>query len=107
MAITRPIAQDKIPTTEDERTSHATISTPVGGDYSITVSREIVRRDAKGTVVGGPYPAQPVYRKASSILNESVTVELDGKRVDVPAALIMAALPEFFDRWATEDSNDA
>lgn len=90
-----------IPVTEvEERTYRALIETPHGGSYNIHVEREIVVRDPDGSVLDAQAVRTPTHRLASAIAGESVTLA-DG--TVVPAALIFAALPLFFDRWAEED----
>lgn len=99
MAISRPLAE--VPVTAEERTWRATIETPRTGfaDYAITVHRELVQKDAEGKVVA-VLPAPTVSRRAADILGESVSA--GGQ--SMPAALVLAALPAFFDAWAQEDA---
>lgn len=89
----------------EERTWRANIETPVTGNYGIQVYREIVDKDADGKVVNVTKKAGVVDRLASAIAEESVT--LPGGGGTVTAAQILAALPLFFDRWATEDAEAA
>lgn len=89
----------------EERTWRANIETPVTGNYGIQVYREIVDKDADGKVVNVTKKAGVVDRAASAIAGESVT--LPGGGGTVTAAQILAALPMFFDRWATEDAEAA
>lgn len=101
MAIRTPI--NMTATNEDQRTWRATIDTPATGAYSITVNRETVKRDAQENIVGEPQRGDTVFRVATDIQSETVTVTVNGQDVVVSAALIMLALPKFFDRWAQED----
>ena len=102
MALSKAMER-KAPTTVEERTWRANIETPRGGDYSIQVYRQISYLDEDGEVVGKTeLNTTPVSRMAKDIVKESVTLP-DG--TEVPAALILAALPLFFDRWAEEDAS--
>lgn len=98
MAITRPLTAT--PVTEEDRTWRANIETPRDGKYSIQVYRERLQKDASGNVVSAAQDLAPITRNASAIADESVTV---GEQI-VPAALVLAALPLFFDRWAEENA---
>lgn len=98
MAVERPITN--APVVEEERTWRANIETPRGGNYSIQIFREVVQKDSEGNVVAVRQLTAPVHRMAAAIQTESVMV---GGNV-VPATLILAALPLFFDRWAEEDA---
>lgn len=102
MAIERPITN--APVSAEERTWRATIETPRTGfnNYSITVHREVLQKDAQGSVVS-VLPGPTVTRRAADIAQESV--QLSGR--SVPAMLILGGLPEFFDRWAQEDAQSA
>jgi hypothetical protein len=106
MATSRPVsktiavARTIAVATEDERTHRASIETPLGGPYYITVHRQKVLRDGEGNAVQREEVAKPVHRLAAQIARESVT--LAGGSV-VTAAAIIEALPLFFDRWAEED----
>lgn len=99
MAITRTIAN--APTVEEERTWRATIETPRGGPYSIHIHRERVQKDAAGNAVAVAPVATPVHRFANAIAGESVTL---ANGTTISAAAILEALPLFFDRWASEDT---
>lgn len=100
------MAYDKtpvIPASAQNRTWRANIETPVAGGNSIQVFREDVSRDADGVVTDLVQSMLPVSRTAAAIASESVTVSIGGEDVEVTAAMIMAALPKFFDRWTQED----
>jgi hypothetical protein len=102
MATETPINAAKPPVTLEERTWRANIETPRGGAYSIQVYRQQTKLDEDGAVVGeSKMLATPIQRLASAIQSESVTL---GDNTVVTAAHILAALPLFFDRWATEDA---
>lgn len=90
----------------DERTWRASIETPLTGGYGIEVHRELVKRNAQNEVVGEAQRLPSIYRAASAIQAETVTVDVNGTPVVVSAALVMAALPLFFDRWAQEDEEE-
>jgi hypothetical protein len=103
MATETPINAAKAPVKLEERTWRANIETPRGGAYSIQVYRQQTKLDEDGTVVGeSKMLTTPVQRLATAIQNEQVTIP--GGTV-VTAAQVLAALPLFFDRWATEDAN--
>jgi hypothetical protein len=87
----------------EERTTEVTIETRRGRAYLLQVSRELVQYDAGGNVVSAD-PTPAIARTADDIAAESVEVSIGGKTVMVSAALIMEALPAFFDRWAGEDA---
>jgi hypothetical protein len=102
MAINLPLTEIA---SREERTWRANIETPVTGNYGIQVYREIVDKDADGKVINVTKKAGVVDRLASAIAEESVT--LPGGGGTVTAQQILAALPLFFDRWATEDAEAA
>lgn len=106
MAVTREVTSNIV--SEEDRTWRATLETPVSGDYSITVHRHTVSRDAQGNAVGEPVRAADVTRAAEAILSETVTITLpNGNQATVSALAVMLALPEFFDKWAKEDATTA
>lgn len=101
MAITKPI-ETKPAASVEERTWRANIETPRGGEYSIQVYRQFTHLDEDGEVVGEPkLSTKTINRMAKDIAKESVTL---GDGTVVPATLLFAALPLFFDRWAEEDA---
>lgn len=88
---------------EDERTQRTIIHTPFGLPPWVEVCRQTVPIDDAGETLEPRDVSPHVVRKASDIVDETVDVEVDGKTVMVSAALVMLALPLFFDRWAEED----
>lgn len=99
MARTRTISKPAV--SEEDRTWRANIETPRDGNYSIQVYREIVRRASDGTVTSTVQSVTPVNRLAADIAAETVTLP---NGTVVPASIVLAALPLFFDRWAEEDA---
>lgn len=99
MAITRPI--DNPAVSQEERTWRANIETPRDGNYSIQVYRETILRSSDETVTSVVQNYTPINRSASAIAAETVTLP---NGTVVPAALVLGALPLFFDRWADEDA---
>lgn len=84
----------------EERTYQAVIKSAKNADGVIQVYRE-----ERTTLTDGSLISQRerpmVQRQASAILAETVVLP-DGSIIS--AASIVAALPLFFDRWATEDA---
>ena len=88
----------------EKRTWRANIETPKGQPYSIQIFRQETKLDEDNAVVGeSKFLTSPVRRMATDIASESVTL---GDGTVVQAAHILAALPLFFDRWATEDAEE-
>lgn len=98
MALTR--GSKTLQVNSEERTYQAVIKSPKDADGTIMVYRE-----ARTTLVDGTLLSRQdvpmVQRQASAILAETVVLP-DGSIIS--AASIVAALPLFFDRWATEDA---
>lgn len=99
MARTRTISKPAV--SEEDRTWRANIETPRDGNYSIQVYREVISRAEDGTVVSAVQNFSPVNRLAADVAAETVTL---ANGTVVPVALVLAALPLFFDRWAEEDA---
>jgi hypothetical protein len=104
MAISVPLTG--LPVAAEERTWRANLETPVSGDYSIQVYREVAQKDDAGAIVGEPAKNYtPIRRQAADVADETVTVTLPGGATQVvSAAMVMLALPMFFDKWAEADA---
>lgn len=102
MAIKKPLAA-KPPVETEERTWRANIETPRSGGYSIQVYRQYSALNEDGELVGEPATSVvPINRMAKDIASEVVTLP---NGTVVPAALVLSALPLFFDKWALEDAD--
>jgi hypothetical protein len=104
MGVIREITNPRVPSVIEERSFRATINTPRDGAYNIEVQRECLTRDAEGEIISVEV-LDGVVRMAAAIIGEAVEVRLGDHTHFVPARLIMAALPVFFDRWAQEDAD--
>lgn len=101
MAVTSAPDESRVIASTVSRTYLATIETPNGGTYSIKVYREALDKNADGDVVKTRRPNAPIYRLASAVAGESVTLADD---TVITAAQIYEALPLFFDRWEEEEA---
>jgi hypothetical protein len=100
MAITRDV--ERPTTAEEERTVRITIRTPRAGNYSVSINREIVARDAEGEAIGNPRPIPiPINRSFAAVMKESVTLD-DGTAITIPQ--IAETIAKLADRWAVEDA---
>lgn len=84
----------------EERTFQVVLKSPKGEDGTIVVYREARTTLADGTLVA-KVDRPAIHRQASAILSQTVVLP-DGSTIS--AASLVAALPLFFDRWATEDA---
>lgn len=60
--------------TPTERTWRATVETPYGQPYSLTIHREVQRFDASNNQVGDPVTLPPIVLDYASIAAETVTI---------------------------------
>lgn len=88
-----------IQATQERRSLEASLYMPRGGDYRLTLYREVVLKDADGNVLAASRDDKPIIRMASQIAEKSVTV--NGQQVT--GAFAMAALAAFFDQADEED----
>lgn len=100
MAITSSPDPSVVIASAVSRTYRSTIETPNGAPYFITVFRETLDKNASGGVLSTRRPDAPIYRLASDVAGESVTL---ADNTVITAPQIYEALPLFFDRWAEEE----
>lgn len=101
MAITNAPDEARVLAETVSRTYRATIETPNGSPYFVTVWRESLDKNADGDVLRVRRPTAPIYRLSSEVAGESVTLADD---TVITALQIYEALPLFFDRWEEEES---
>jgi hypothetical protein len=98
MAVKRPIANAAVE--EEERTLRVTIETPRSGAYSVSVIREVLRKDSGGRALSSELVPQPVDRKVANVIQETVTL---ASGTIVKVVDVMEAISLICDRWASED----
>ena len=82
----------------EQRTWRATLETPKGGNYSLSIHREKRMLDASGQTLGEPVVLEPIELPFAAIKDETVTVE--GQTLSVEQ--LAASLAAYFDQKAAQ-----
>jgi hypothetical protein len=96
------IVSPQTPAAIVERTWRATIDTPKGGQYQLSIHRETYAADADGKMIGEPTRAGDYVVMYKDILDESVTFLVDGKPLTLKVSDLGEALRKYFDQKVEE-----
>ena len=85
----------------EERTWRATIETPKGQPYTLSLHRERRSLDAQGNEIGAPVTLAPIVLPFNDIASEVVTVPVNGNNLTLHVADLCNFLIAYFDQKAS------
>jgi hypothetical protein len=88
--------------TVEKRTRWAMVNTPKGENYTLTLLRETRYLDANGSEVGPVQESMPTTIVFNDIVNETVTVTVNGSPLTLKVSDITNFMAAYFDQKATE-----
>lgn len=85
----------------EERTWRATVETPKGQPYYLDLHREKRNLDAQGNQVGDKVIVPPIHLLFNDIVNETVTIPVNGVNTTLKVSDLCTFLVAYFDQKAT------